>query len=196
MRPQHRGRHEARQSARGTRPRAASWVAEPQRPSAARAPSSRSRRGDGLVLVDDPAGERASQPGGATESVQQGSERQTPAFRSTRSAMARYLPSPGALEFLDLPDDEVFFDPAKPIDEDGSVQVIHFMLNGASQQLPAFDCVFPAGPVEAAHDRARRTHDGRIEARDAEAAFFFELHALTLDEDRIDHDNQIGGAAA
>ena len=37
---------------------------------------------------------------------------------------------------------------------------------------------------------ARGADDGRVEARDAQAAFFFELHAVALDEFGIDHHDE------
>jgi hypothetical protein len=47
-----------------------------------------------------------------------------------------------------------------------------------------------AGAIETLDDCARRPHDCRIESRDAQAAFLLELHAITLDEFRVDEDHQ------
>ena len=51
----------------------------------------------------------------------------------------RALPSPGALQLLNLADDEVALDPAQAIDEQRAVEVIHLVLKGARQQFASFD---------------------------------------------------------
>ena len=97
---------------------------------------------------------------------------------------------------MDFPNDEVFLDASQSIDEDRAVKMVHFVLKSSCQEVAPFHGPFGAASIEASNDRARRTNDRGVEPRYAEAAFFFELHPVALDEDRVDHDDQILSAAA
>src|SRR5262245_50425086 len=155
------------------------------------APSSESPRPGDLALWAGPAGTRAQQPGVGKQSRRAATAPRSQASQNTQSAVARFLPSPGPLQFVDSAYDQVLLDPAEPIDEDRPVQVIHLVLKRACKELAAFDRLFRASSIQAPHNGTRWTDDRRIEAGHAEAAFLFELHAVTLDEDRVDHDDQI-----
>ena len=63
-----------------------------------------------------------------------------------------------------------------------AVEVIDLVLKRAREQARALDHALLAVAIERAHDRARRPRDGRVEAGQAQAAFFLELHAVALDE--------------
>src|SRR4051812_38370322 len=100
----------------------------------------------------------------------------TRACRRTRSAEA----SPLALarELVDLADDQIALDAAQPVHEQLAVEVIHLVLKGAREQPGPFVLKRLALTIEPLHDGAHRTHHRRVEPRDAEAAFFFQLHAI------------------
>ncbi len=95
---------------------------------------------------------------------------------------ASWLPFAGARQLLDPPDDQIALDAAQAIDEQRAVEVIHFVLKRAREETGAFALVLGAGAIESFHDRAFGPDDGGVEARNAEAAFFFELHAFAHDE--------------
>ena len=97
---------------------------------------------------------------------------------------------------MDFAHDELPLDAAQPIDEQRPVKMIHFMLKRTCKQLASLNRVFVAGSIEASNDSAGGADDRGVEAWQAEAPLFFELHAFTLDEDGIDHDDEIRGVAA
>ena len=59
-------------------------------------------------------------------------------------------PFPGALQLLDLPDDDVALDAAQAIDEDPAVEVIHFVLECPGEQAGALQRLRVAMPIESA----------------------------------------------
>ncbi len=93
-------------------------------------------------------------------------------------------------------DDEVAFDAAHTVEKQFAVEMIHFMLKRACQQLPAFDGAYLTRPVHASDHGSHRSRHGGIESGNAEAALFLELHAFLLDEFRVDEDQQIVGLVA
>src|SRR5207237_9878881 len=110
------------------------------------------------------------------------SARRIAVCQRTRFAGRRPLPFAGARQLLDLADDELAFDAAESVHEEGSVEVIHFVLKRARQQPHAFALLHLTRAIESLDDDTRRPYDGRIEAGHAEASFFFELHAVAFDE--------------
>src|SRR5438477_10877774 len=106
----------------------------------------------------------------------------TGACRRTRFAGRRPLPFPGARQLLDLADDELALNAAQPVHEQDSVEVVHLVLKRTRQQPDAFALLYLASAIAPLDDDTRGPHDGRIESGNAEAAFFFELHAVALDE--------------
>src|ERR1051325_8530332 len=112
----------------------------------------------------------------------------SPSTRFARSG--RGSPFAGFLELLDLADDEISRDAPQPIDEQALVEVIHFVLQRASEQVRAGKRVLLTVTIQTLHDDSLWPRDGGGKARQAETPFFFELHALALDELRIDHDVQ------
>ena len=94
---------------------------------------------------------------------------------------------------MNLPDDKVSLDAAQAINEQGAIEVIHLVLKRARQQPGAFVLLRLTVAVEALDDGAHRAHDRRVEARNAEAPFFFELDAVALDELRVDQHHQAVG---
>src|SRR6266704_2633375 len=92
------------------------------------------------------------------------------------------LPFTGAAQRLDSAEDEPPLHASQPVDEQDAVEVIHFVLNGAREKAFRLDHALAAVAIEAAYRQRLRSRDGRVKAGHAEAAFFFELHALTMDE--------------
>src|SRR5262249_23056965 len=120
----------------------------------------------------------------------------TPACQKRRYESGRPLPFTGTGQLTDAPDDEITLDTAEAIDEQRAVQVIHLMLQRAREQAGTLALLRNTAPVETLDDHARRPHHRRIEAGNAQTAFFFELHAILLDEFRVNHDEQAGRVAA
>src|ERR1700704_3064295 len=137
---------------------------------------------------DDPAGSPRRSGSGANRAALRGSARQRPECRRTRSAADRSSPLAGARELADPPDNHVAFETAEVIDEELSVEMVHFVLKRTRQQVRAFALVVLPGATEAFDDGAYRPHDRRVEPREAEAALLFELPAVAQDKLRIDHD--------
>src|SRR5690606_33097520 len=79
------------------------------------------------------------------------------------------------------------------IDEQHAVEVIHLVLQRASEQPPAFDHARLSVPIERLHRGAFRPDHRRGEAGDAEAAFLLELEAFPCDERRVDADEDRSG---
>src|SRR5689334_130128 len=121
-----------------------------------------------------------------------------PECRSRSHEARRYsrLPSAGLSELVDLSNDEFPLDPPQSIDEQRAVEMIHLVLKRARQQLAPLDGLFIARSIQPADNRSRGPDNGRIETGNAEASFFFDLHALPLDENRIDQDDEVGRATA
>src|SRR5262245_22004906 len=117
-------------------------------------------------------------------------ERQTAACQKRRRGENAWLPFAGARQLLDSPDDEIALDAAEAIDEERAVEMVHFVLKRTGQKTRPFALMLDTFPIEAFYDRAFGPDDGRVEARNAEAALLLELHALASDELRIDHHNQ------
>src|SRR5436190_5348239 len=105
-----------------------------------------------------------------------GSARQTAACRRRR------LPFPGARQLLDLADDQVLLQAAEPIDEQCPVEMVDLVLKAARQQPVPLDDLLLALAIPSFDDRPGGPRDGSVEARHAQAAFFFELHPVTFDE--------------
>ena len=103
---------------------------------------------------------------------------------------------PARVSFRILRDDEIALDAAQTIDEQRAVEMIHLVLKRPRQQAGAFDLDAARRGDRALDDRARRPHDGGVESRHAQAALFFELHALALDELGIDDDDRARRVAA
>src|SRR5688500_11451072 len=118
-------------------------------------------------------------------SAPRGRVRRTAAFRRRRS------PFTGARQLADLADDEVLLQAAQPIDEHGAIEMIHLVLEAAGEQSRSLDDLLDTLAVESLEHRARRTGDRGVEAGHAQAAFFFELHAVAVDELGIDERHQI-----
>src|SRR5262245_20056327 len=97
---------------------------------------------------------------------------------------------------MNLADDDVALDAAKAIDEQHAVEMIDFVLQRASQQPGPVDRSRAAVAVQATHDHARGTGNRRIEARQAQAAFLFELHPVAFDKFWIDEGDQVAAALA
>src|SRR5262245_9281983 len=115
--------------------------------------------------------------------------------KATRSGIS---PSPlaGLRELPDLAQDQITRDAPQAIDEETRVEVIDFMLQGAREQAAAFEPVLLAVAIQALDDDASGPRYRGREPRDAQAAFLFELHAVALDELRIDHRMQLNGVLA
>src|SRR5262245_29659705 len=105
-------------------------------------------------------------------------------------------PAPGALHLADTPHDEIALDSSQPIEKQEPVEMVELVLQRAGEQVRPFDGVWGTGPIEGAHDDARGTRDGRVEAGHAEAPFFLELHPFALDEFRVDEREQLAAALA
>src|SRR5690606_23391635 len=90
----------------------------------------------------------------------------------------RISPASRAFEFADLAKDQIALDPAQSIEEERPFEVVDFVLEGTGQQAGAFYFLFVPVPVEPACGDSRRTTDRRREARHAQAAFVFDLHAV------------------
>src|SRR5204863_7692391 len=130
----------------------------------------------------DPAGSRRRRPNAVIEAVRPVLEWRNPGYRRTRFGSRAALPFSRARQFADTADNEVPLDAAEAVDEQHAVQVIHFVLKGTREERRAFVLPFDSRPVQTLDDRSRGPHDRRIEARHAEAAFFFELYAVLFDE--------------
>jgi len=100
-------------------------------------------------------------------------------------------PPPRALQPTDLSRDEVPLDAPQTVNEHDAVQVIHLMLERSCEKIVPFVRVFGPRRVKALDHGARWAENGRVESRNAQAALFFQLHAAALDEDRIDHHEEI-----
>ena len=103
---------------------------------------------------------------------------------------------PARDSFLILRTIRSFCSPRRRSTKTRAFEVIHLVLEAAGQQSGAFDDLLLAVAVQPFDDRARRARERGVEAGHAEAAFFLELHAVALDEFRIDEREQIGRIAA
>src|SRR5262245_31686452 len=104
-------------------------------------------------------------------------------------------PFAGARQLLDAADDQVLLQTAEPVHEHGAVEVIDLVLKATSEEAGGLDHLRLTVAVQALQDCARWACDGRIEPGHAEAAFLFELHAIALDEFRVDERQQIARVA-
>src|SRR5439155_12983969 len=107
-----------------------------------------------------------------------------------KKTIRRMSPFSGARELPDLLHDEVALDAAHAIEKEQPVQMVHLMLEGAREQIGAFDDALLAVSIESLDDRALRARDRRVEAGHAQAAFFLQLHPFPLDERRVDEHHQ------
>jgi hypothetical protein len=73
--------------------------------------------------------------------------------------------------------------------------MIELVLQGAGEKARALDGPFDAVPVERPDDGASGTGDRRGESGQAEAAVLFHLHAVALDEFRVDQREQFAPTA-
>src|SRR5580765_1691211 len=113
-------------------------------------------------------------------------ERRTPAYRRRQPATRRSLPFAGACQLANLPDDDVALQPAQAIHEQRAVQMIHLVLERTREQSRSLDLLGVAVTIEALQHGMRGPDHRRIESRDAQAAFFLELHPVALNELRVD----------
>src|SRR5690349_10886561 len=107
--------------------------------------------------------------------------------------MRYHLP---ARELLDLADDEVLLQAPESIDEERAVEVIHLVLEAAGEEACRLNGLLVAVAIQSLEHRAHRPRHRCIEARCAQAAFLFELHAIALDERRVDERQQLAGVSA
>src|SRR6187399_86230 len=109
---------------------------------------------------------------------------QTPGSR--RKRCARALPLSRTLQLPDFSDDEIALHAAEVVEEQLAVEMIDLVLKGPGEKSRTFHNPLRARPVLGANNRLGRSRHRGIEPRNAEATLFFELHALTLHELRID----------
>src|SRR5204863_5610113 len=102
------------------------------------------------------------------------------ACRRTPHAADGRSPLAGARQLPDALHDQVPLDASQAIDEQHPVEMIHLVLKGTGQQPAAFALVFLAAAIQSLDDRTVGPHDGGVEAGNAEAPFFLELHSVTL----------------
>src|SRR5258705_530526 len=91
---------------------------------------------------------------------------QMPACPGTGSATPS--PAPGALQFSDLPDDEITLEAAQPIQKQQTVEVVDLVLQRPGEQARAFNRTRAPVSIETLDDRAQRPRHRRVEAGDAE----------------------------
>src|SRR5262249_52486716 len=132
----------------------------------------------------DRAGTRPRRPCDVMRARRRATARRTPACRRTPPGGAR-LPFAGARQLPNLADDEIALEAAKAIDEQRPVEVIHLVLKRPREQPRSLVRLLVPVAIAALDDSMRGPHDGRVEPRHAQAAFFFELNAIALDELRI-----------
>ena len=68
--------------------------------------------------------------------------------------------------------------------------MVDLVLKRAGEQARALALLGLTAAVEPSEDDALGPDDGRVEAGHAETSFFFELHAVALDELRVDHHDE------
>jgi hypothetical protein len=89
---------------------------------------------------------------------------------------------------LEIP---IAWEQIEPVEGKFDFSYLDALLKGAREQLRRFDRTRRTLAIEAANDRSHRPRDRRIEAGNAEAPFFLELHPFELGELRIDEHHQI-----